>query len=500
MSKNIRRIVIAAAAVLVLALAFVLLKYVFPEKEVIIEETPAPTEEPVYYLLHRNGNEVSHIIFHYDSGDEFVIHAQKQEDGSYAFTATPEDSFFGYNSSRFRSMMFTISAVTATSKIEENPKDLSIYGLDDPQFSLEVGYEDGSSTTIFVGNETPVQNYYYANTDQDDTVYTIGNYLTGLMTRKPYEYLAIDSFPTYEGSEIYDNLVHFILTRRDGVAIEVVLDRDLSMEGNITSSAYMMLQPFVSPCTSETIEELLDVLATISLGQIAGNIQSREELHEYGLDAPARLFVEDKAGNSLELVIGTARDDKCIAAIARQYDAFLAGEVDYLTILEYTETNFDWIDTNYMNLQIRTPWVISIHDVDAVIYDLDGETYEMLLYEYDDVTGSGIEVVRTCSHINGKDIGETNTKRIYSRTLNFRQVSSVSPDTTYEEAYSSSITIRLKDGTERFMSFHKINARQYACMLDGNVEYYIYASNLSTLRTALERAMDDREVSLVYER
>ena len=39
MSKNIRRIVIAAAAVLVLALAFVLLKYVFPEKEVIIEET-----------------------------------------------------------------------------------------------------------------------------------------------------------------------------------------------------------------------------------------------------------------------------------------------------------------------------------------------------------------------------------------------------------------------------------------------------------------------------
>ena len=76
----------------------------------------------------------------------------------------------------------------------------------------------------------------------------------------------------------------------------------------------------------------------------------------------------------------------------------------------------------------------------------------------------------------------------------------MAPDTTYEEDFSTSITIRLKDGTERFMSFHKINSRQYACMLDGNVEYYIYASNLSTLKTALERAMDDREVSLVYER
>ena len=59
MSKNIRRIVIAAAAVVVLALAFVLLKYVFPEKEIIIEETPEPTESPVVYLLRRSGDEVS---------------------------------------------------------------------------------------------------------------------------------------------------------------------------------------------------------------------------------------------------------------------------------------------------------------------------------------------------------------------------------------------------------------------------------------------------------
>ncbi len=500
MTKSIRRIVIAAAAVVVLALAIVLLKYVFPEKEVVIEETPAPTEAPVYYLVRRSGNEVSGFIFHYEDGSEFVVHADKQEDGSFRFTASPEDSFFGYSTSRFRSMMFTFSSITATSLIEKDPKDLSDYGLDDPRFSITVEFEDGTSTTIFVGNETPVQNYYYANTDQDSTVYTIGNYLTSLMTRQPHEYLAVDTFPTYEGKEIYTNLTHFILTRRDGVKIEVVLDNDLSMDGNITSSAYMMLQPFVSPCTAETIEDLLDVLGTISLEAIAGNITSTDRLHEFGLDHPARLFLEDTSGHSMELVIGTANEDKCIAAVARQYDAFVAGEVDYLTILSEKETNFDWITLNYMNLQIRTPWVVSIHDVDSVLYSIDGQTYEMELYEFDDVTGSGIDVVRTCSHINGKDVGETNTKRIYSRTLNFRQVNSISPDTTYEENYTSSITIRLKDGTERFMSFHKINARQYACMLDGKVEYYIYTSNLDTLRTALERAMDDREVSLVYER
>ena len=29
-------------------------------------------------------------------------------------------------------------------------------------------------------------------------------------------------------------------------------------------------------------------------------------------------------------------------------------------------------------------------------------------------------------------------------------------------------------------------------------EYYVYAGNMQTLMTAIERAMDDREVSLVY--
>ena len=500
MSKNIRRIVIVAAAAVVLALAFVILKYVFPEKEIIIEETPAPTEAPVRYLVRRSGNEVEAFTFHYEDGSEFSVHAEKQDNGGYSFTASPEDSFFGYNESLFRSMMFTISSISATSTIEENPKDLSIYGLDQPHFSLSIRFYDGSSTTVFVGNETPVQNYYYANTDQDDTVCTIGSYLTGLLTRPPHEYIGVDTFPTYEGNDIYTNLVHFILTRRDGTPIEVMLDKDLDMEGNITSSAYMMLQPFVSPCTAETIEELLENLATISMEHIAGNISSIDELHTYGLDHPARLFVEDYSGHQLELAIGTTNEDKCIAAIARQYDAFVRGETDYLTILQYKENNFDWLDLNYMNLQIRTPWIISIHNVDSVIYNIDGVVYEMALYEYDDVTGSGVDVVRTCSYINGKEVGETNTKRIYSRTLNFRQVSSVASDTTYDEDYSTSITILLKDGTERFMSFHRINSRQYACMLDGNVEYYIYASNLSTLKTALERAMDDREVSLVYER
>ena len=43
-----------------------------------------------------------------------------------------------------------------------------------------------------------------------------------------------------------------------------------------------------------------------------------------------------------------------------------------------------------------------------------------------------------------------------------------------------------------------LNDRQYACRVDGKAEFYIYKKNIQTLITALDRALDDRNVSLVF--
>jgi hypothetical protein len=41
-----------------------------------------------------------------------------------------------------------------------------------------------------------------------------------------------------------------------------------------------------------------------------------------------------------------------------------------------------------------------------------------------------------------------------------------------------------------------MNDRQFAFKVDGVATYYVYKTNIEILTTALERAMDDREVSL----
>jgi hypothetical protein len=43
-----------------------------------------------------------------------------------------------------------------------------------------------------------------------------------------------------------------------------------------------------------------------------------------------------------------------------------------------------------------------------------------------------------------------------------------------------------------------MNERQYAAVVDGTAEHYIYAANIRNFVLALERIMDDRPVPLIY--
>ena len=363
---------------------------------------------------------------------------------------------------------------------------------------MELSFDDGRTINLYIGNHTPVDYYYYAMTDSDNTVYTVGNYLTTLITRRELEYRDIKTFPEYTDEDIYSNINWERFTKRDGTVVEIQLDSDYSIEGNKASSSYMLLSPVVSSCTDELVQEkVLDVAATIKYSSIICDIGG-DQLAEYGFDRPGRFEMKDTDGNVIDLVVGgMAQGNYSYVIMGEQYDAFMAGETDELTLLTYSADAFACLDIDYTTLLNRAVWIQDIHSVGSIVYDMNGTVYTMELEEYDDVTGSGVDVVRTVGTINGKSISETNTKRLYSRTLNLREVGEVDANAELGSA-EYSITLNLRDGGTRVLELIALNERQYACRVDGKTEFYIYKSNIDTLTTAIERVMDDRNVSLVY--
>jgi hypothetical protein len=79
------------------------------------------------------------------------------------------------------SMVTSLSALTADKTIDDNPSDLSSFGLTTPTHDITITKKDGKTAGVLVGDATPTNSGNYAKLSDSPKVYTIASYVkTGL--------------------------------------------------------------------------------------------------------------------------------------------------------------------------------------------------------------------------------------------------------------------------------------------------------------------------------
>ena len=79
------------------------------------------------------------------------------------------------------SMVTSLSALTADKTIDDNPADLSSFGLTTPTLDITITKKDGKTAGVLVGDATPTNSGNYAKLSDSPKVYTIASYVkTGL--------------------------------------------------------------------------------------------------------------------------------------------------------------------------------------------------------------------------------------------------------------------------------------------------------------------------------
>ena len=79
------------------------------------------------------------------------------------------------------SMVTSLSALTADKAIDDNPSDLSAFGLTTPTLDIAITKKDGKTVGVLVGDATPTNSGNYAKLSDSPKVYTIASYVkTGL--------------------------------------------------------------------------------------------------------------------------------------------------------------------------------------------------------------------------------------------------------------------------------------------------------------------------------
>ncbi len=509
--KSLKTIIIAGAVLVAFIIASIVVTHL-PQSSDAQTEAASSAESSTAetaYVINRSYDELERFTivpterkvdentsYAYASEElDVKISRGTDENGSetYSYDVSPDPGKFDYDTSMFRSMLYTLTSISANSVVEEDAKDLGAYGLDEPTATVKTYYSDGSEVDLIIGSQAPVDQAYYCMTNESNTVYTIGSYVDSLLVRRPIEYRAITLFPTYTEDDIYTNINWVKLTNRDGSEIEIQLDSDQSNEFNTEGSQYVMLEPYQVSGNASTIQQnILDVVATLSLGSIIKDI-SEEEYAEYGLDHPAKLEMTDTSGNEVRLLIG----DTCPNA---DYTYCMLEGTD--TLLTCSSSAVAWEGVSYVQFMLRTVWSYSIEQLKSLNMNIDGTDYTVDVTHSTKKNANGNDADQVNGTLDGEEISETNIRRLYIKCLYFRVVDNLTEDEKKEYAdakATSSITIELEGGETHVLELVPMTDRKYAMRLDGEMEYYCYKKNLASLETAIEYVKSGDELDFNFD-
>ena len=194
--------------------------------------------------------------------------------------------------SYIETMEDTFCSLTATREISD-PDALSDYGLDSPAYTIELTDQDGTLTTVTIGNSVN-EDYYLAVNGQEDILYTADSSIVSSMQYDLDTMVAKDDVPSIGSG----NLV----------------------QADITENGTTTIYSSDNDEQTETISTIAGGYGAMSLTELASYHADAEELASFGLDEDSRITVKLTYNESSEeesdedpltftLYIGNTTDD-----------------------------------------------------------------------------------------------------------------------------------------------------------------------------------------------
>ena len=193
--------------------------------------------------------------------------------------------------------LWIYSNILSESLIEENPDDISIFGLDNPLGHVLIGDSDGKTVEFIIGNINPSRTAYYVMLAGQPEVYTISPYITGNLN------FSLDSIRERELLRYMepDSVSHFILEYRPGDNFyeKGSLEVTLRSEENPFISfycSYLLNSPYAGTygVDQNGFIKLMESLTYLELIEYVDDDPS--SLETYGLDRPGRIYVNSDTG------------------------------------------------------------------------------------------------------------------------------------------------------------------------------------------------------------
>jgi hypothetical protein len=351
--------------------------------------------------------------------------------------------------SKIESSLWSLGSVWAERVVEEAPEDLSIYGLDKSLPRTVVIDSEGGRADFLVGNMTPSRSSYYVMTGEDPKVYTVAEYsvknlLMDLDSIRDRSLLA-----PFEPQNLRRLILDTGKTRID------VSPKGEGDTGVSLFSTHILSASYTRPhgVDSEKFTELLAPLQSLQIRDFIDDNPS--SLAPYGLDRPARLYVETDV-DSLDLLLGGAVEGAYYAKKADAGGVFTVADLEPL------------LNTRPFTIVDKFALILNIDLVDRFVVSEDGRA--LLTAE---IKGKGDEAVFT---LNGKRTADKPFRTFYQAVIGLladAEYSGPRPSGGASGVIDIRYRLNTPPGKETGLSLIPYNRDFYILNIDGITEFLI---------------------------
>lgn len=441
-TKKIRILIIA----LLVAVAMAVTAYVAVDKMKTNEENQAREEALSLNLFSFDSNNINKVEIQNPDGT-FTI---ETADSSWAVTETDYAYDFELNAYYINSVCSYMSNLTALKKLSVPAEDLNQYGLAEP---VTITCYDAANTayTLYIGDASATEEYYYAMLPDDTTVYEIdfnkGDVLRGGMAylKDPYMLSYYDVNITEVTLEHNDETI-FDISRKDGT--------------------WEMLAPLEdAQVHSANVNSFLTSLTRLQIESFVAMVEDSTDLLEYHLDNPAyQLTVKTK--DDEVTTIDFAEFDKNDGSVYLVYEE--TGQIATMAV-----NNVSFLQTQASELLSDKIFSPNYNDVSQLEVQVDDLNFTMTMnHEENNYLLDTINISEQDSNIQNlfQSLFQTVSNISYeSLDLESDTDSSTEPDT------EPTIIFRytMLDGTEQEVSFVPVDETYYQAFINGSYSHKI---------------------------
>lgn len=385
MSKKVRTIIIGSAVLVALIGVLVVLQLT---KEKPKENSVSNIDDEFVTLV--NGKEADLEYVHIkNQKDDYIINRQAEERWGIKEIMDYEQTYYLYTET-----VPMACNIVASSIVEENSKDLSIYGLVNPEVTVKVKFKDKDEKSVSLGNLSPDGKVRYGIETGEKTVYAFPNTAFKNFYFTKYDYVnkeLIKGFDPEQPNEI--PIINEMIVSRPDLEKPIILKKfqEGELSKNATSQSYIYMQ---SPVKSLISESAAQDYVFGNFGIMAEKIVSakptKEQLAEYGFDKPTSEFTV-RYNDTTTLKIITGKGIECEHNPDEKLDGHKHEIVSYYAKKENSDQIFvvKATDMRWMGLQpkdiISSVAVLeSILDINSIDITLEGTTNNLTFVRGED--------------------------------------------------------------------------------------------------------------------